>query len=152
MKAINLTSKVSGQHNPLTRMPTLGSGLLLVLLIFMLTVSKPESAAAQDKNHVVRIAKLVIDSAQLDNYMAALKEHAETAVRVEPGVLTLYGVAEKNNPTHITVFEIYADAAAYQAHLQTAHFKKYKSTTKDMVKSLELVETTPIVLAAKPRL
>lgn len=118
----------------------------------MLSISSPGSAAAQDKNQVVRIAKLRIDSAQLENYMAALKEHAETAVRVEPGVLTLYAVSEKNNPTRITVFEIYVDAAAYQAHLQTAHFKKYKSTTKDMVKSLELVETVPIVLAAKPRL
>jgi quinol monooxygenase YgiN len=133
-------------------MPALGKGLLLILIAFMLSVFMPPSALAQDKNQVVRIAKLRIDSAQLDNYMAALKEHAETAVRVEPGVLTLYAVAEKNDPTRITVFEIYADAAAYQAHLQTPHFKKYKSTTKDMVKSLELVETVPIVLAAKPRL
>jgi len=151
MKAINLTSKVSGKQTPPARIITLG-GLLSILLIFMLSVSLPHSAAAQDKDRVVRIAKLQIDPAQLENYMATLKEHAETAVRVEPGVLTLYAVAEKNNPTHITVFEIYADDAAYQAHLQTAHFKKYKSTTKDMVKSLELVETTPIVLAAKPRL
>jgi quinol monooxygenase YgiN len=149
MEAIN---EPTGKHIRTTWIPAFGSGLLSVLIIFMLSIFSPHSAAAQDKNNVVRIAKLVIDSAQLQNYMAALKEHAETAVRVEPGVLTLYAVVEKNNPTHITVFEIYADAAAYQAHLQTTHFKKYKSTTKDMVKSLELVETTPIVLAAKPRL
>lgn len=152
MEAINVISEPTGKHTCTARMSAFGSGLLSVLMIFMLSVSSPGSAAAQDKNQVVRIAKLVIDSAQLENYMTALKEHAETAVRVEPGVLTLYAVAEKNNPTRITVFEIYADAAAYQAHLQTAHFKKYKSTTKDMVKSLALVETVPIVLAAKPRL
>ncbi|MGF7077315.1 putative quinol monooxygenase [Mucilaginibacter sp. 3215] len=152
MKVVDLTSKISTKQILYARLTAWGSGLLSALLIFMLSVSAPQSAAAQDKNKVVRIAKLQIDSAQLNNYMAVLKEHAETAVRVEPGVLTLYAVSEKNNPTHITVFEIYADAAAYQAHLQTPHFKKYKSTTKDMVKSLELVETTPIVLAAKPRL
>ena len=110
------------------------------------------SASAQTKNPLVRIAKLQIDPAQLDAYRAALKEHAETAVRVEPGVLTLYAVAEKDNPANITVFEIYADAAAYQAHLQTTHFKKYKTITKDMVKSLQLVETDPIVLATKQKL
>jgi len=120
--------------------------LLLMTLITYGTVS------AQTKNPLVRIAKLQIDPAQLDAYRAALKEHAETAVRVEPGVLTLYAVAEKDNPANITVFEIYADSAAYQAHLQTVHFKKYKSTTKDMVKSLQLVETDPIVLAAKQKL
>ena len=121
----------------------------LMVMLLMLTLFSFHGAAAQDKNQVVRIAKLQIDPAQLDNYKAALKEHAETAVRVEPGVLTLYAVAEKNNPTHITVFEIYANAEAYQAHLQTAHFKKYKSTTKDMVKSLELVDVDPIALESK---
>ena len=45
------------------------------------------TAFAQNKNLVVRIAKLQIDSSQLDAYKAALKEHAEIAVRVEPGVL-----------------------------------------------------------------
>ena len=104
---------------------------------------------AQDKNLVVRIAKLVIDSAQLTNYKSALKEHAETAVRVEPGVLNLYAVYEKNNPTHVTVFEIYANTDAYKKHLLTTHFIKYKTGTKDMVKSLQLIETVPIALETK---
>lgn len=114
-----------------------------------MAIFSTDTASAQDKNLVVRIARLQIDSAQLDNYKAALKEHAETAVRVEPGVLTLYAVYEKNNPTHVTVFEIYASPDAYQAHLQTAHFIKYKTTTKNMVKSLELIETVPIALETK---
>ncbi len=107
------------------------------------------NASAQQNGLVVRIARLQIDPAQLENYKAALKEHAETAVRVEPGVLTLYAVYEKNNPTHVTVFEIYASQDAYQAHLQTPHFIKYKTSTKNMVKSLELMETVPIALESK---
>jgi len=120
------------------------------MAICMLTLFSFAKANAQEKKQVVRIARLIIDSAQLQNYKAALKLHAETAVRVEPGVLTLYAIAEKNNPTHISVFEIYADSDAYKAHLQTTHFNKYKSTTKDMVKSLELVEADAIALEAKP--
>jgi quinol monooxygenase YgiN len=104
---------------------------------------------AQDKNLVVRIAKLQIDSSQLENYKNAVKIHAETAVRVEPGVITLYAVYEKDHPTHVTVFEIYASQEAYQAHLKTAHFLLYKQTTKDMVQSLELIETVPIALETK---
>jgi quinol monooxygenase YgiN len=123
----------------------------LIFISFLMTLFSLNSAAAQDNNLVVRIAKLQIDSAQLENYKAALKEHAETAVRVEPGVLTLYAVYDKNNPTHVTVFEIYASEAAYQAHLETAHFKKYKSTTKDMVKSLELIPCSPIALESKSK-
>ena len=98
---------------------------------------------------MVRLAKLVIDSAQLENYNALLKEEIETSVRIEPGVLTLYAVSEKNNPTHVTILEIYADTVAYNSHLQTPHFIKYKNGTKDMVKSLELVETVPLVAGIK---
>lgn len=123
----------------------------IVFAIFILVIIT-ENLSAQNKKLIVRVARLEIDPAQLENYKVALKEHAETAVRIEPGVLTLYGVAEKEHPNHITVFEIYADAAAYKAHLETQHFKKYKLVTKSMVKSLELIETDPIVLAAKPKL
>ena len=98
---------------------------------------------------MVRLAKLVIDSAQLESYKAALKEEIVTSLRVEPGVLTLYAVTEKNKPTHITILEIYADTAAYKSHIQTPHFIKYKNGTKDMVKSLELIETDPLVPGMK---
>jgi quinol monooxygenase YgiN len=124
-------------------------GPFLVLIILMMTLFANQNAFSQNKDLVVRIAKLEIDPAQLDNYKAALKEHAEIAVRVEPGVLNLYAVYEKDRPTHVTVFEIYANADAYKFHLQTPHFKRYKSTTKDMVKSLELTEVAPIALETK---
>ena len=61
---------------------------------------------------MVRLAKLVIDLTQLENYKAALKEEIETSVRLEPGVLTLYAVSEKENPTYITILEIYANKDA----------------------------------------
>jgi len=98
---------------------------------------------------MVRLAKLVIDSIQLESYRALLKEEIEASVRLETGVLTLYAVAEKNNPTHITILEIYADTVAYKLHLQTPHFIKYKNGTMDMVRSLELVETVPLVPGMK---
>jgi quinol monooxygenase YgiN len=123
----------------------------LILIAAMTTSAFSNNSFAQDKNLVVRIAKLQIDSAQLESYKIAVKEQIETAIRVEPGVLTLYAVYEKNNPTHVTVFEIYANTDAYKAHLETAHFKKYKTGTKDMVKSLELMETVPIALATKSK-
>ena len=107
------------------------------------------NASAQERKQMVRLAKIVIDSTQLESYKALLKEEIETSVRVEPGVITLYAVAEKNNPAHITILEIYADTVAYKAHLQTPHFIKYKDGTKDMVKSLELIEADPLVPGMK---
>lgn len=134
----------------MNRIKKINRVLLLIISVFMSTLILHQSAAAQDKKLVVRIARLQIDSAQLENYKTLLKEGAETAVRVEPGVLTLYAVYEKEHPTRVTVFEVYANEAAYKAHIQTPHFLKYKTATKDMVKSLELVDVTPIALGSKP--
>jgi quinol monooxygenase YgiN len=125
--------------------------VFLIFSVCIMTSLMDNNALAQEKSPVVHLAKLQIDPVQLESYKAALKEHIETAVRVEPGVLTLYAVSDKDNPASITVFEIYADTAAYKSHLQSPHFKKYKSTTKDMVKSLELIDVTPIALGAKPK-
>ena len=116
----------------------------------MLT-SSSNNTFAQDSKPYVRIAKIVVDSAQLDHYKIALKEHAEAAVSKEPGVLTLYAVYDKEHPTNVTVFEIYASVPAYQSHIQTPHFLKYKSTVKDMVKSLVLTDVVPIALETKPK-
>ena len=124
-----------------------------VFLHFVLTIATLTflfaKSAAQNKTQMVRLAKLVIDSTQLERYKAALKEEIETSIKLEPGVLTLYAVSEKDNPTHITILEIYADTESYKAHVQTPHFIKYKTTTKDMIKSLELIETVPLLPGMK---
>ena len=109
------------------------------------------AAAQETPQRYVQVAEIEIDPAQLENYKAAVREHAETAIRVEPGVLVLYAVSEKDNPTRIRVFEIYASTEAYRTHLEAPHFKKYKAVTEKMVKSLRLVQTEPVVLAAKAR-
>lgn len=115
-----------------------------VLFVFIINAK----AMAQDKR-IYRIAKIKVDPAQLLNYNAALKEQMNTAISIEPGVLSYYAVADKNNPSYITIFEIYADSAAYKAHIETAHFKKYKEAVKDMVKSLELEDVDLIGYARK---
>ena len=98
---------------------------------------------------IVRIAELEIDPDRIDIYKALLAEEIETAVHVEPGVLFLHAVSVKGTPEKVRVIECYADQAAYEAHLTTPHFLKYKTQTADMVRSLRLIETDPIALRAK---
>jgi quinol monooxygenase YgiN len=123
----------------------------IVLCASLLACALGSLAARADdmQRPYVRVAQIEVDPAQLEAYKAIAKEQIETSVRSEPGVLTLYAVAEKDNPARIFVFEMYADSQAYRAHLETAHFKKYKADTQEMVKSLKLVDTVPIVLGAK---
>lgn len=123
----------------------LQKGLYLLLLVMTISLS----AAGQNDHHIVRIAKIQVDPAQLEQYNAALKEQMTSAVKLEPGVLTYYAVADKADPSHITILEIYADSAAYKAHIQTPHFKKYKATVQNMVKKLELEDVNLIGMAKK---
>jgi quinol monooxygenase YgiN len=127
---------------------------VLVILsgFFILTVIPETKLMAQQKKQMVRLAKITVDPLQLTQYNAALKEQMLAAIREEPGVLTYYAVAEKNNPAKITILEIYADTTAYETHIQTAHFKRYKDTVKNMVQSLELVDVDLIGSAKKPGL
>lgn len=108
-----------------------------------------ETPLSSPENNMVRISRITVDLAQLDNYNAYLKEEIEASVRLEPGVLTLYAVSEKEQPNKITILEIYADQAAYENHLQTPHFQKYKQGTLDMVQELELIDCTALIPGLK---
>lgn len=97
-----------------------------------------EASAVSPANNLVRLSKITVDPAQLDAYNAYLKEEIEASMRLEPGVLTLYATADKKQPNKITILEIYADREAYEKHIQTPHFQKYKQGTLSMVEELEL--------------
>jgi quinol monooxygenase YgiN len=128
--------------------PRFYSHLVGVVLALSLVVGV---AAEEPRVPYVRIAELEIDPAQLGGYKAAVKEEMETSVRVEPGVLAIYAVAEKDNPTRLRFFEMYADEAAYKSHRESAHFKRYVAITKNMIRSRKLIETVPMQLSDKKK-
>ena len=121
-------------------------GVTLFLALF--GVAPMGEAMAQQH---IQIAEIEVDPAQLESYKSAVQEQIEAAIRLEPGVLVLYSVSNKDNPTHVTVFEIYVDRDAYLAHLKAPHFLKYKATVEKMIKSLKLVPVEPIMLGAKAK-
>ena len=96
---------------------------------------------AQAQNNMYRIAKIKVDVNQIEQYKSALKEQMNAAIKLEPGVLSYTVVADKNDASLITIMEVYANLEAYQSHILTPHFKKYKDTVKNMVLSLELIDT-----------
>ena len=127
------------------RQVVVGASVLVACLVW----AGLRAGADPVQGPVVRLAELEIDPAQVDQYKAALREEISTSIRVEPGVLRLYAVSVKEHPAQIRLFEMYASPVAYEAHLQSAHFKKYKAATEGMVKSLRLLETEPILLGSK---
>ena len=93
---------------------------------------------------IVRLSKVEVWPQYLDEYMQYATEVGEISLRTEPGVLTMYAVGEKDNPCKITILETYASQEAYDRHIASVHFQKYKQGTLHMVKSLELTDQTPL--------
>ena len=104
---------------------------------------------AQDSKRMYRIAKIKVDAKQLAVYTSLLQEQMYTAIKLEPGVLSYTAVADKKDTTSITILEVYASNEAYQSHILTPHFKKYKDAVKDMVLDLELIDTNFVCSAKK---
>lgn len=99
---------------------------------------------------MIRIAEIEVDSAYLEEYVSILKVESEASMKLEPGVISIFPMFQKENPTEIRLLEIYANKAAYESHLQSPHFKHYKETTLKMVKSLRLVEMEAIDSESMP--
>lgn len=112
-------------------------------------IRKEYAGSVPAENNLVRLSKITVEPSQLDAYNAFLKEEIEASMRLEPGVLTLYATAEKDAPHRVTILEIYADRSAYESHLKTPHFQKYKQGTLSMVKNLELVDVKPLIPGLK---
>lgn len=93
---------------------------------------------------IVRLSKIEIDPKYLDEYLKYAAEVGEVSLRTEPGVLTMYAVQEKDNPCNITILETYATQEAYQSHIASAHFQKYKQGTLHMVRYLVLSDQNVI--------
>jgi quinol monooxygenase YgiN len=99
---------------------------------------------------LVRLAEIEVDPARLDAYRAALAEEIEASVAREPGVLALQAVALAHAPHVLRLLEVYADRAAYEAHLRAPHFLAYKAAVEGMVTSLRLLDAEPVLMRQKP--
>ena len=93
---------------------------------------------------IVRLSKIEVYPQFLDEYMKYAVEVGEISLRTEPGVLTMYAVSEKENPCMVTILETYASREAYEKHIASTHFQKYKQGTLHMVKSLVLSDQMPL--------
>jgi 4-carboxymuconolactone decarboxylase len=121
------------------------------ILIFFLTLNATTMNAQDQKGKptptsgmLVRISEIEIIPEYLEAYNAILKEEAAASMKVEPGVIAIFPMYVKEDPSQIRIVEIYANKEAYLSHLETPHFKYYKTETLKMVKSLKLLDMTSI--------
>jgi quinol monooxygenase YgiN len=104
--------------------------------------------AAQPAGLYINAVDLDINPADMDAYMAALRENGAKAV-TEPGCREFNIHVQASNPNHVFIYEIYDSAAALEAHRATDHFKKYAATTAKMVAKREVRAMTSVAFNYK---
>ena len=114
------------------------------LLIIMTSIVTQAQKLEMQPDGIVRLSKIEVYPEYLEEYLQYALEVGEVSLQTEPGVLTMYPVADKDNPCHITILETYASEEAYKNHIASHHFQKYKQGTLHMVKTLVLTDVTPL--------
>ena len=107
------------------------------------TGEKP-SAATATANMIVRIAEIEVFPQYLEEYLTFANEVDRLSIEREPGVICLFPMQSAEDSCQIRILEIYASEEAYQQHLKTDHFQKYKQGTLHMVKDLKLPTMKPL--------
>lgn len=120
------------------------------LRLFGETIVDDTPASMAQCDLIVRTALIEIDSQYIDQYLAAARRVGAESVKKEPGVVCIFPMRDADNPCVVRIVEIYRDKSAYQSHLQTAHFLEYKQSTLHMVRSLQLIDESPLAPEAMP--
>ena len=71
-------------------------------------------------------------------FLEAMKQQAKNSLEREDHCVQFDVCTAPDDPGHIFLYEIYRDAAAFQAHLETAHFRDFNEATADLVQSKQV--------------
>ena len=143
-----LTQSLARMKDYLSKEPDLAPLRKMILYqnakwLFGQTGEKPTAEHAA-QNMIVRIAEIEVYPQYLQEYLAFANEVDRLSVEREPGVICLYPMQSVEDSCQIRILEIYASEEAYQQHLKTPHFQKYKQGTLHMVKDLNLPTMKPL--------
>ncbi len=143
-----LTKSLARMKQYLTDEPNLAPLRKMILCqnanwLFGLSGDKPRVESAAE-SMIVRIAEIEVHPQYLEEYLTFANEVDRLSVEREPGVICLYPMQSVEDSCRIRILEIYASGEAYQQHLKTDHFLKYKQGTLHMVKDLKLPAMKPL--------
>ena len=118
--------------------------VLLTVMSLLAVACSGDKAGKGDGTMIVRLAEIEVYPELLQEYLEYANEVDRVSVEQEPGVVCLFPMQSAEDSTKIRILEIYASEEAYQSHLKTEHFQKYKQGTLHMVKDLKLPTMKPL--------
>jgi quinol monooxygenase YgiN len=69
----------------------------------------------------------------IDAFLPLMIENAKASLKLEPGCRQFDVCSDPARPLEIFLYEIYDNAAAFQVHLDTPHFKRFDAAVAEMI-------------------
>ena len=68
-----------------------------------------------------------------EEFLAGIAANAQASVRDEPGCLRFDVCAVAGDPNRFVLYELYTDAAAFEAHQASPHFAQWRTVAEQVV-------------------
>jgi quinol monooxygenase YgiN len=72
-------------------------------------------------------------------FLALMHDNAAASLALEPGCRQFDVCTDPARPDDVFLYEIYDSAAAFEAHLHSAHFRAFEGAIADMVASKQVL-------------
>ena len=73
-----------------------------------------------------------------DRFLDVARADALASVRDEPGCRRFDLLVPEDDPDAVWLYEIYADADAFDAHLETPHLKRFQADNRPFVEAVRI--------------
>jgi quinol monooxygenase YgiN len=74
-----------------------------------------------------------IRDGSFDAFLPTMTKNAQTSLSAEPGCHRFDVCTDPERPNEVFLYELYTDRAAFEAHLQSPHFKAFDAQVADMI-------------------
>lgn len=81
----------------------------------------------------VLIAELQVKPESVAKFVPLILANAQASVAREPGCLQFDVTQQEDDPTKFALYEVYTDAALFDAHGKMPHVQEFFGAAKDMI-------------------
>ncbi len=86
--------------------------------------------------------EIEVGEAAVADFLPRMRNQARNSLQLEAGCHRFDICVDPDAPNQVALYEVYDDRAAFDAHLQTDHFKDFDARVADMIvaKSLRILD------------
>ncbi|MEL6689265.1 MAG: putative quinol monooxygenase [Pseudomonadota bacterium] len=79
-----------------------------------------------------------LKAGQMADFVPLMEKNAATSLAQEPGCTRFDVCSDPERPDEVFLYELYDDRAAFDDHLQSAHFKAFDAAVGEMIAAKDI--------------